>query len=399
MIYADYNGTAGLHPEVVKYLKDRLVHGPYANPNAIHGLGKKVLHSFEKCRNICADFLGADKDDLFFNSGSSESISTVFHSVLGLKPQGVKNIIVISAIEHAAIFNVAKAYTHLGYELKILPVNSYGQVEISIFAQWLETFGKKIALVSVMAANNETGVIQPLLKIVEFCKKFNLICFSDTTQWVGKMPFDFNQSGLDYACLSGHKLGALTGTGILLSKRWRTDRPLIFGGGQEKSLRGGTQNYLGVESLAVAIDYIQNHVMNKNLADIKNQFEIKLWQSYRDILIFGKEVPRLANTTMLALPGIHGQAVQIELESQDIFVTTSSACGDNDPSTSNVLKAMGIDDSIGRGAVRISVNPWMKDEEMASTYEEIFRSLCKSFQKLSRISHFTMENKTMELKH
>jgi cysteine desulfurase len=382
MIYADFNGSAPFTPEVKDYLLKRFDTGPFANPNAIHYLGTKTMMGMENARNICAKVLGATPSQIIFNSGATEGISTVFHSVL---TSTNKKIIITSGIEHSAVINTAKYYEEQGFVLHVLPVSNDGIIDITIFNKLIAEFGSNVALVSIMAANNETGVIQPWSEINEVCLKNNIPFLCDTTQYIGKVPFDFQKANVDYAVCSGHKLGAMTGTGILLAKDPTSVKPLIIGGGQEHGHRGGTQHYIGNETLAVALSTLECkfkkiEVLNQKRID----FEAKIKKAFPSAIIIGENAPRLATTTYIALPGIHGQAVQIELESNDIFVTTSSACSDNMPVTSKVLKAMNVTDDVGRGVVRISLGLCSDP----SIYDTLATELIKAYTKLSKVKSF-----------
>lgn len=384
MIYADYNGSAPLHPAVAEYLKKRIIDGPFANPNAIHSLGRKILFALEKCRLTCAKALGADSKQISFNSGSSEGITQVFHTVLDQREDD-RDIIVISGIEHSAIVNACKYYENKGFKTLYIDTNKNGTVDVEDFKNIVAKNKDKIALVSVMAANNETGVIQPWQEIANICDAENLTYFSDTTQFIGKTEFSFIESKMDYAVLSGHKVGGLIGSGLLLSKDPTKLKPLIIGGGQENGFRGGTQNYIGAESIAVALEaFSQDKERLPEIKKLREKFEKNVKAACPEVVIIGEEAPRLASTTMISFPGIHGQAVQIELESNDIFVTTSSACSDNEPSTSKVLKAMGIDDKVGRGVVRISLCTGCTPE----TYATIEKALINAYKKLEKIHSY-----------
>ncbi|NOT78144.1 MAG: cysteine desulfurase [Bacteriovoracaceae bacterium] len=385
MIYADYNGSAPLCNSVKDYLIKRLEKGPFANPNAIHYLGVKTMMGMENARSVCAKILGADFDQVIFNSGATEGISTVFHSILGCD-KNTKKIIITSGIEHSAIINTANFYAEeKGYIVKSLPVNHDGIVNVDSLQKWIKENQGNIALVSVMAANNETGVIQPYKEINDLCTQNDIPFLCDTTQYIGKTPFNFKESNIDFAVCSGHKLGAMTGTGILLVKDPTTLKPLIIGGGQEKGHRGGTQNYLGNETLAVALTSINEVFKNINkLSEKRLAFEAKVKKAFPAVVIIGENSPRLATTTYISYPGIHGQAVQIELESVDIFVTTSSACSDNMPVTSKVLKAMGVSDDVGRGVVRISLCL----NSPLEYYDQLADALIKAYSKLTKVKSF-----------
>ena len=380
MIYADYNGSAPLAPEVKEYLANRIESGPFANPNSIHCLGEKLNYGMEKCRKICAKVLGCQPEQIIFNSGASEGISTVFHSVL---ENNNKKIIIVSALEHSAVINSAKYYESKGFELRICPADKNGHVDINQILEWIKNDANDIALVSIMAANNETGIIQPWGLISDSCQKHEIPYFSDTTQYIGKTEFDFENSGMDYAVLSGHKIGALIGTGLLIAKDPTTVKPIVFGGGQENGHRGGTQNYLGVETIAVALqDFENNKEKLNNVKRWREEFERNISELHPNVEIIGRDSKRLAGTTMIGYPGIHGQAVVIELEAQDIFVSTSSACSDNEPATSKVLKSMGVDDILGRSVIRISLGTHASNED----YSTILENLNKAYNKLTKVN-------------
>lgn len=378
-IYADYNGSAPLCSEVIEYLTHRLKHGPYANPNAIHRLGTKTLLGMENARALCAKLLGAKPKQLIFNSGATEGISHVFHSLLMDGRKEGKSALIISGIEHSAVINLGEHYRQRGYELLIAPVNRDGVVELEPIKKWLEHYGQKIGLVSIMAANNETGVVQPFKEIASLCSEKGVPFLCDTTQYIGKTAFNFQESGVDYAVLSGHKIGAMTGAGILMARDFSALKPFIIGGGQEKNLRGGTQNYIGNETLAVALDAFEKKKLNLDaLRAQRDQFEQTILERFPEVVILGAGAQRLDSTTYISYPGLHGQAVQIELESRGIYVTTSSACSDNEPNTSKVLKAMGVDDRVGRGVVRISLGLCSP----ANLYPQITEALTAAYNKL-----------------
>ena len=382
MIYADFNGSAPLCHDVVEYLKTRLEqNGPYSNPNAIHYLGSKTLRGMEKARKVCAESVGAQPNQLIFNSGASESITTVFNYLC--QNPNEKNIIITSPLEHSATVEACKHYAKKGFQILSLKSDARGTIDLSELEGLLQESGAKVALVTVMAANNETGVILPFKEVATLCQKYHVPYLCDTTQLIGKHPFNFSESGIDYAMTSGHKFGALMGTGLLLVKQPTKMAPLIFGGGQERGMRGGTQNYIGNETMAVAFQSCL--VKMEKLGTLRakrEEFENKIKQEFPKVVIIGESTPRLANTTLISYPGVHGQAVQIELESHNIFVTTSSACSDNEPATSKVLKGMGVSDEIGRGVVRISLSPCSN----LDNYDKIYKALSEAYRKLAKVA-------------
>ena len=375
MIYADANGSLPLLPEVRAYLSDRIPAPLFGNPNAIHSLGTKLAAGLERSRAIAAEALGAKASQLSWCSGASEAISTVLqHHLL---PPTDRRVIYASPIEHAAVLSALAYYQNTwGFELRWMPVSPSGLLDLP----WLERQDfSSTALVVAMAANNETGVVQPWEGIRDLARAKAVPFLCDTTQIIGRVPFHFEDSGLDFAMASGHKLGALPGSGLLLARDPGALRPLIFGGGQEKGLRGGTQNYIGAETIAVALSGL-----NEKLARIPtlNQWRAELEaQLPASAVVIGRDHDRLPGTMLIGNPGLHGQAVQIELEAQNIFVTTSSACSDNEPATSKVLRAMGVDDRLGRSVIRAS----LPLSATHADYLALTRGITSAFLKLDHL--------------
>jgi cysteine desulfurase len=385
MIYADYNGSAPLLPAVKDYLHKRLETNLFANPNAIHSMGQKITHGIEKCRAIISEVIGCDPSMLFFNSGSSEGLSQILHSILEYKDEE-KKIIITSPIEHVAITEALHFYqARRGYIIEKVDVDKSGLISLESLKNLLSKHQGQTALVAIMAANNETGVIQPYREIANLCQVSDLDFLCDTTQLIGKGDFHFLQSGIDFAVCSGHKVGAMTGTGFVVTRHPTRLKPYVYGGHQEHGKRAGTQNYLGIETLAIALnDFQENKNKMTELMKARELFEIDMKANFPEVVIMGENSLRLAGTTLISYPGIHGQAVQIELESHDIFVTTSAACSDNQPETSAVLKAMNIADDVGRGVVRISLSHHQGGFE----YQQLAMALKSSYRKLKKIKSY-----------
>lgn len=385
MIYADYNGSAPLLNSVREHLKKRVESDLFANPNAIHSMGQRLFGGIEKCRGLISEVVGCYPDQVFFNSGSSEGISQILFSVLEFAPKE-KNIVITSPIEHIAVSNALQFYgKHKHFKIMQVDVTESGVISLESLRKILDSHASSVAAVAIMAVNNETGVLQPIKEIAHLCGKYQIEFFSDTTQLIGKTEFNFETSGIDYAVCSGHKLGALTGSGFIIAREPTKLRTHVFGSHQEKGLRGGTQNYLGIETLAIALKDFQSHQGNlNNLFAARVEFEANIKKEFPEVVIIGDQGERLAGTTLISYPGIHGQAVQIELESLNIFVTTSAACSDNQPETSAVLKSMKIGDDIGRGVIRISLSYTQGKKE----YQEIEKALSASYNKLKKIKSY-----------
>jgi len=362
-VYLDYNGSAPLATEVEEYLINRLKEkGPYANPNANHFLGMKCSMGIEKSRNSIAKAFSVNNENVFFNSGATEGISAVFNHIRHTFSKESKKILVYSDIEHSATINCADYLEeHDNFEVIKLNVLKNGQVDVEHLAEIIQQHGNNIKLISVMAANNETGVIQPISEISTLCHKNDILFFCDATQILGKSPFSFDRLNIDFLCCSGHKIGALTGVGALIIKNPNKFIPLIIGGKQEAGLRGGTQNYIGIETMGVAFELIENKMsFLKEIESKRNKFESELRKLFPKSIFFGEASPRVCNTSYFSIPGISNSDIQMALQMNKIFATTGSACSDKKDSLSHVLLSMGHSPDEIKGAVRLSCA--MKEE-------------------------------------
>ncbi len=385
MLYADYNGSAPLLDSVKEHLKKRFDTTLFANPNALHTIGQKINQGIEKCRSMIAQDLGAYPDQIYFNSGASEGISHIIGSIL-LNSPAEKKVVITSPIEHVVVPTTLKFYEEIfGFKIVEVEITKDGVIKLEHLKSLLNEYKDKTALVSIMAANNETGVIQPYQEIAKLSHEYGVDYFCDTTQIIGKGEFNFEQSGIDYGVCSGHKIGALSGSGFILVKDATKLTPHVFGSTQEHGIRGGTQNYLGIETLAIAIrEFTMNKSKLVELQTAREDFEAQLKKDISSVAIIGEAAPRLAGTTLVGFPGIHGQAILIELEANNIFVTTSAACSDNQPETSVVLKSMGIEDNIGRSVIRISLSYLNQPKDYAYLAEK----LVSIYNKLNRIHSY-----------
>ncbi|MBF0314371.1 MAG: cysteine desulfurase [Oligoflexia bacterium] len=384
-LYADYNASTPLLPEVRDYLIERLKSGDFANPNSHHALGKRLLGGIERCRELCARELGVNPFEIVFNASASEGVATVFNS-LPRRESAKRDTLLISAIEHPAVIKSAKALEALeGYRVQMIRVTESGTVDLSSLREQLNS--NRVALVAVMAANNENGIVQPISLVSSLCHEFSVPLFCDTTQMIGKELMDLKAMDVDYAVLSSHKIGALIGTGILYVKKPKELRPLIYGGGQEHSLRSGTQNYIGIEAITLALISMHERLRRGDhlrLRELQLAFERELLQEDTNVLIIGEKSLRLAGTTMVARAGLFAQAIQIELENKGIYISTTAACSDAKATPSYVLQAMGIKDEVARGAVRIGMGI-CEVETAKESYQRIKDALLYAYQKLQQI--------------
>ncbi len=376
MIYADYNGSAPINKEIRKFLIERLEEEEnFANPNASHKIGNRLARRIEKSRKAIAKLCGCNPEQIIFNSGASEGISHIFQSLLEpylCLPNEERPCIVTSDFEHAAVLKAGEYWDSKGFNLHRIGSNEDGTVKLDHLESLLKKHPGKIALISVMAANNETGVIQPYKEIAAICKQYKIPFFSDTTQYIGKTSFNFNESGMDFAVSSSHKIGGLIGSGFIIAKDPKQLKPFIHGGGQESGARAGTQNYIGIECMGAAAKTLLKKMDElEKLKNSREAFEKKIKSMGIDCYIVGETANRLPGTSLISFPGHSSKKLQAELEESNIFVTTSSACSDSKSRISHVIQSMGLPVEVGLAVIRISLCVEDADKNYQVIFEQI----------------------------
>jgi cysteine desulfurase len=346
-LYADVNGSAQISTPVIQMVTDFLKRKICANPNANHLLGKTLLDDIENSRTVIANNLSTNADSIIFNSGASEGCSNIFHHFYETYKRD-NPLILYSPIEHPCTLQNIQKYLKKGIEALALLHHKNGLVNLEVLEEILQMNQRRPILVCIMAVHNELGIIQPSGAINAIIKKYNGLFFCDMTQAIGKVKINISQSGVDYAIASGHKFGALPGVGFLYVKDIYSFLPLILGGGQESKIRGGTQNYLGILSLAVALTE-KEKIINESYANgvsAREAFEKNLKEIISDIVIFGQEVERIPCVSFISLPRINSKKLQFFLNKNFIYLSTGSACSDKKSKLSNTVLSLGFNDEI-----------------------------------------------------
>ncbi len=339
--YLDYNATAPAPPAVLAAVAEALGQG--GNPSSVHGAGRQARRLVEAARAEVAALVGASPGAVVFTSGGTEANN------LALAGVGAARV-VVSAIEHDSVRIPAAA---LGIDLDILRVTADGRVAVGEL-DGLLTGRAGPMLVSVMAANNETGVIQPVAEIVAIARRHGALVHCDAVQAAGKIPVDFTALGVDLMSLSGHKLGAPAGIGALLLRDGLTLRPGQRGGGQEMGRRAGTENLAGIAGFGKAAELARENVAAADrLAALRAGMERRLLAAAPAARIFGADAPRLPNTTCIAMPGVASEVQVMALDLAGVAVSAGAACSSGKVQASHVLDAMGAGTAAG-AAIRIS---------------------------------------------
>ena len=343
--YLDYNATAPLRPEAREALLSALHIG---NPSSVHEEGRKARALVEAARRDIAELVISHPETVIFTSGGTEACNLALN--LREAPKGKIERLLVSAIEHSAVLQAAH---ESDLPVTEIPVTPAGAVDTAALAKLLEDDAS--ALVCVMLANNETGVIQPMAEIGRMVKEHGSLLFCDAVQAAGKTPINMIGMGIDALSLSGHKLGAPMGVGALVTRPGVVVPPMLIGGGQELGRRAGSENISGIAAFAAAAKASKTALGNfQELAAIRDDMEAELRAIAPDIHIFGASETRLANTSCFALDGLNSETLVMALDLSGIAVSAGSACSSGKVSRSHVLAAMGVETHVSKGVLRVS---------------------------------------------
>lgn len=379
MIYLDHNATTPLDRRVFEamtpYMTDR-----WGNPSSPYSFGNQARLAVEKARKRVAENFGCKSSEIIFTSCGTESDNlAVRGTVHALRSRG--NHIVTTAIEHHAVLNTCKALESEAYRVTYLPVGSDGTVRIEDVEKNLSP---ETILISVMHANNETGVIQPVEEIAALAKKRGIVFHTDAVQAAGKIPYQFGKLGADLISMSGHKIYGPKGTAMLYIREGTPIDPLFTGGPHERSLRAGTENVAGMMgfSYAMTLAFESSASEGKRLQSLRDRFEDRILAAVPKIQINGASATRVPNTSSLSFESVDGESIVLGLDLRGIYVSTGSACSTGDPEPSHVLLAMGLSPKEAQGSIRISLGKDTRDEDI----DRVVDTLTETINRLRRIS-------------
>lgn len=348
-MFLDHNATTPLDPRVLQTMLPWL-EGVHGNPSSIHQPGRAARAALDAARGQVAALVGAQPSQVIFTGGGTEADNLVLKGVCSGEPQGC---LLVSRVEHAAILGPAKALAQAGWTVRELPVDPAGRVLLDALHDALQN---AVRLVCVMLANNETGVIQDLQAVSDCTRRQGVLLHTDAIQAAGKIPVDFPSLGANFLTLSAHKINGPLGVGALVIDKRADIQPLVDGGGQERGLRGGTENLPGIIGFGKAAELavVELRENSRRLRRLRDTLESGL-KRIRGVQIFAEQAERLPNTVQIAVAGFDGEMVVMELDRRDIAVSSGSACHSGSGQPSHVLVAMGVDEASARGAVRISL--------------------------------------------
>lgn len=377
-IYLDNNATTAVDPQVFEAMQPYL-RELYGNPSSMHTFGGQLHRKVEEARASVAALIGAEPEEIIFTSCGTESDNTAIMSAVESYP-GKKHVIT-SRVEHPAVLSFAKHLARKGYRVSYVPVDGKGRFDMDFFMKSLDD---NVAVVSIMHANNETGVIFPIEEIGAILRERNILFHSDTVQTAGKIPIDVKSLPLDMLSISGHKLHAPKGVGALYVRKGTRFYPYIIGGHQEHGRRAGTENIASIVAFGKACELaLQNLETEKvHVSRLRDKLEKALLEKCPDPRINGDAEHRLPNTSNISFEYVEGEAILLRIDEFGICASSGSACTSGSLEPSHVLRAMGIPFTAIHGSIRFSLSRFTTEEEIDKVIE-IMPPIIKELRALS----------------
>lgn len=368
VIYLDNNATTKVAPEVIEAMLPYLSEY-YGNPSSMHSFGGNVGAEIKVARQHVADLIGASPDEIIFTSCGTESDGTAIRAAIESNP--TRKQIVTSRVEHPAIKNLYETLSKQGYHVTFVPVDNEGRLDLDYL---YKSLNDDTAIVSLMWANNETGVIFPVEEISREVKDRGIIFHTDAVQVAGKIPIDVNNTGVDMLSLSGHKFHAPKGIGVLYIRRGTKFSPYMIGGHQEEGRRGGTENVASIIALGKAAELAKQHLEENSYAcvsELRDKLETTLLERVTNSMVNGETKNRLPNTSSIAFEYVEGEAILLMMNEHGICASSGSACTSGSLEPSHVLRAMGVPFTAAHGSIRFSLSRYTTAAEIDFVIEKM----------------------------
>lgn len=365
-IYLDNNATTKVAPEVIEAMLP-FFGEQYGNPSSMHAFGGKVAQHLERARQEVAAFINAEPEEIIFTSCATESDNAAIRGAADRYGKGLK--IITSAVEHPAVLQPCRRLKALGHEEVEIPVDGLGRIDLDR----LESEITDSSLVSIMWANNETGVVFPIDKIAQLCKARGALIHTDAVQAAGKINIDVKKTPVDMLSISGHKFHAPKGVGMLYVRKGVNLKPFMLGGHQERSRRAGTENIPYIVGMAEACKLAKESMFEESLAlaRLRDKLEKGILQTCPDTRVNGDRENRLSNTLNIGFEYIEGEAIAYHLSDLGICISTGSACASGSLDPSHVMRAMAIPFTALHGSVRFSLSRYTTEEEIDYVLERL----------------------------
>ena len=373
VIYLDNNSSTRVDPAVLEEMMPFLT-TQYGNPSGSHRFGTKVKEATNLAHERLAALLGCEPGEIVFTSGGTESDNTAIHSALQMSPE--RRHLVTTSVEHNAVLNYCEAVVRRGCEVTVVEVNDHGHLDLGELERAIRP---DTACVSVMWANNETGVIFPLPEIADLCRSKGVFFHTDAVQAVGKMPINLSGLPIHFLSLSGHKLHAPKGVGALYVNRKARFQPMMVGGPQEGGRRAGTDNVPSIVGLGKAAELALETIEEENtrVRALRDRFESTLLATLEEVQVNGDPAARLPNTSNLAFTGVDAQAILMKLDQEGICCSLGSSCTTGAVQPSHVLRALHFSNERARSSLRFSFGRYNTEPELDRVLEILPRIVRK----------------------
>ncbi|MFC1738543.1 cysteine desulfurase NifS [Planctomycetota bacterium] len=366
-IYFDNNATTKVDEQILEEMKPFFC-DLYGNPSSMHTFGGQVGSRIHKAREQVAQLLGCQPDEIVFTGCGTESDNTAINGVLAAAPN--KRKIITTRVEHPAVLTVSRELENRGYTLIELGVDKKGRLDLNELREQLDD---DTALVTIMYANNETGVLFPVEEIAEMVTERGIVFHTDAIQAGGKIPLNLSKSKIDLMSISGHKLHAPKGIGVLYIRKGTRLSPFMLGGHQEAGRRAGTENVPAIIGLGKACELAAENLEEENskVKALRDKLESAILEKCPDCFINGDSENRLPNTTNISFEYIEGEAILLMLDKHGICASSGSACTSGSLEPSHVLRAMGVPFTAAHGSIRFSLSRYNTEQEVDYTIEKM----------------------------
>lgn len=367
-VYLDNNATTMVAPEVRDVMLP-FFGELYGNPSSMHAFGGEVAKYVTRAREEVSRFLNCDPDEVYFTSCATESDNTAIRGVADWYGRELK--VIASVVEHPAVLQPCNRLKAAGHSISLIGVDGGGNLDLDVLERELKSNGPK--LVSIMWANNETGVVFPIARIAELCREYGAVFHTDAVQVAGKIPVDVKKVPVDMLSMSGHKFHAPKGIGIFYCRRGTKIKPFMLGGHQESGRRAGTENVPYIVGLAKACELARLGMDDeaRKLTKLRDRLERGILESCPDVLVNGDPANRLPNTLNVSFQYVEGEAIAYHLSDLGICISTGSACASGSLDPSHVIRAMGVPFTAVHGSVRFSLSRYTTDADIDYVLEKL----------------------------
>lgn len=383
MVYLDNNATTPLDPAVAEKMSEFLKEH-FGNPSSLYPIGREVKDIINEAREIIAKAIGASRSEIVFTGSGTEADNFAIRGVLNAFPE--KNEMITSAIEHPAVIQTANFLEQKGVKVSYVPVDEHGMIDLEFLK---EAITPQTALISIMFANNELGTIQPIETVSKIAKEKGVLIHTDAVQSFGKIDVDVNALGVDLLSISAHKIYGPKGVGALYIRKGTKISPLIYGGHQEREMRAGTENTIGIVGFGEAVRVIKErgYKDKKRIEKLSESLKRGVEEKIPKVKFNGHEKKRIKGTLNFSFLGLEAEAILLALATKEIYVSTGSACSEGAEEVSHVLSAIGLRPEIARSSIRMSLGRFNTEEDI----DIVLSELPEIVEKLRQISSFEIE--------